>query len=115
MILPEALKQTFWSELQTYEEERRMPYITSVEEIGFERGLKAGQEIAQSLVLRQLVRRVGDLPESSIQAQVTALSLSQLEALGEALLDFTDLKNLEDWLAQVNAPRPRRKRNPRQA
>ncbi|MCU0570980.1 MAG: DUF4351 domain-containing protein, partial [Oculatellaceae cyanobacterium Prado106] len=110
MILPEVQKQAFWSELQAYEEERRMPYITSVEEIGFERGRKEGE---QSLVLRLLTRRVGHLPES-LQAQVTALALDQLEALGEALLDFTDLKNLEDWLAQVNAPRPRRKRNPKQ-
>jgi predicted DNA-binding ribbon-helix-helix protein len=33
MMLPEGLKQTFWAELKTYEEERKMPYITSVEEI----------------------------------------------------------------------------------
>ena len=36
MILPEGLKRTFWDELKTYEEERKMPYITSVEEIGYD-------------------------------------------------------------------------------
>ena len=43
MILPESLKQTFWDELKTYEEDRKMPYITSVEEIGYDRGLKEGK------------------------------------------------------------------------
>ena len=26
MTLPEGLKRTFWDELKTYEEERKMPY-----------------------------------------------------------------------------------------
>jgi heme oxygenase len=68
-----------------------MPHITSVEEIGFERG-------ERSLILRLLVRRMGVL-SNPIQAQVEALSLEQVEALGEALLDFTDLADLEAWLA----------------
>jgi predicted transposase YdaD len=97
MILPEELTRSFWAELQAYEEERRMPYITSIEEIGFERGRKAGE---QSLVMRQLTRRVGALPED-LQSQVEALPLAQLEELGEALLDFTCLADLVDWLAQV--------------
>jgi len=43
MILPEGLKRTFWEELKTYEEERKMPYITSVEEIGYDRELEQGE------------------------------------------------------------------------
>ncbi len=102
MILPEELKRSFWAELQAYEEERRMPYITSVEEIGFERGCQAGrQEGERSLVVRLLTRRVGALPED-LQSQVEALPLHQLEELGEDLLDFTGLADLVDWLAQVS-------------
>jgi predicted transposase/invertase (TIGR01784 family) len=51
----------------------------------------------RSLVLRQLTRRLGTLP-TSVEAQVQALALPQLEALGEALLDFTQLADLTDWL-----------------
>jgi Domain of unknown function (DUF4351) len=102
MILPEDLKQEFWIELKSYEEERRMPYITSVEKIGFERGRQEGERAERSLVLRQLSRRVGTLPEA-IQAQVIALPLDQLESLGEALLDFTNLADLEEWLTQINS------------
>lgn len=53
----------------------------------------------QSLILRQLNRRVGTLPEA-IQTHVEALPLERLEMLGEALLDFTSLADLESWLAR---------------
>jgi predicted transposase/invertase (TIGR01784 family) len=52
---------------------------------------------ARSLVLRQLSRRVGTLP-ATVEAQVQALALPQLEALGEALLDFVALGDLVGWL-----------------
>lgn len=55
------------------------------------------QEEARSLVLRLLTRQVGELPQS-VRSQVEHLSLPQLEALGEALLDFTHLIDLESWL-----------------
>jgi hypothetical protein len=61
--------------------------------------MRSRQEEGRSLVLRQLNRRVGTLPET-IQTQVEALSLEQLEALGEDLLDFTNLTDLENWLAR---------------
>jgi len=32
--------------------------------------------------------------------RIKALSVNQLEELAEALLDFTDLADLADWLAQ---------------
>jgi hypothetical protein len=60
---------------------------------------EARQEEGRSLVLRLLNRRVGTLPET-IQTQVETLPLERLEMLGEALLDFTGLADLENWLAQ---------------
>jgi predicted transposase/invertase (TIGR01784 family) len=51
----------------------------------------------QSLVLRQLARRIGDVaPE--VRAQIQALSLTQIESLGEALLDFSQPSDLVNWL-----------------
>lgn len=38
LVLPEALATSFWQDLQEYEEETHMPYVTSVERIGFKRG-----------------------------------------------------------------------------
>ncbi len=58
---------------------------------------KTEQTGESRLVLRQLMRRIGDVP-SSIQIQVNALSLTQLESLGEALLDFSEPADLVNWL-----------------
>ena len=42
MRLPEELEQLFWQEIDEYEEEKKMPYITSVERIGMQRGMREG-------------------------------------------------------------------------
>ncbi|MBE9175043.1 DUF4351 domain-containing protein, partial [Synechocystis salina LEGE 06155] len=58
---------------------------------------RAEGEIA--LVLRQLGRRFGVLPKE-IEGQIQGLSLEQVEALGEALLDFEGMEDLQQWLKQ---------------
>jgi predicted transposase YdaD len=66
-------------------------------------GEQQGIQRERSLVLKQLTRRVGELsPE--LTAQVEALSVEQLEALGEALLDFTQPHELPTWF--TNNPSP---------
>lgn len=55
------------------------------------------QEGERSLVLRLLSRRIGNL-SPSVVSRVEALSLPQLEMLGEALLDFTGSDDLMIWL-----------------
>ncbi len=94
--------------LKTLEEERTMPYITSVERIGFERGLQVGEESGmekgeRSLVLRLLQRKFGELPDRAL-TQINALAGSQLTALGEALLDFGTLADLTVWLERHASP-----------
>jgi predicted transposase YdaD len=84
--------------MKQLEQERTMSYITTGERIGYERGKEEGkQEGEQTLVLRQLQRRVGELPQE-VQRQIQTLSLEQLEALGEALLDFAAIEDLLNWL-----------------
>ena len=60
-------------------------------------GKQGGKEEGVNLVLRQLARRVGSLP-SEIETQIRGLSLNEIEALGEALLDFSDISDLIAWL-----------------
>ncbi|MFZ9738929.1 MAG: DUF4351 domain-containing protein [Prochlorotrichaceae cyanobacterium] len=63
-------------------------------------GLQEGrQEEAANLVLRLLMRRFGTL-SSEQRDRFRALSITQLEELAEALLDFKTLADLEVWLAQ---------------
>lgn len=57
-----------------------------------------GREIeARSLIIKLLNRRLGNIPDVLL-SQVHALSLEQLEALADALLDFSTLADLEGWL-----------------
>ncbi|KYC41763.1 hypothetical protein WA1_17185 [Scytonema hofmannii PCC 7110] len=102
MILPDGLEAEFWQEFKQFEQERRMSYITTGERIGYERGKSEGKiegelEGEQKLVLRLLRRRVGELPQALIES-IQTLSVTQLESLGEALLDFTAMEDLLDWL-----------------
>jgi hypothetical protein len=50
-------------------------------------------------VIRSLNRRCGTISED-LEIQVRSLSIPQLESLGEALLDFTGINDLETWLDQ---------------
>jgi predicted transposase YdaD len=59
------------------------------------------QEGQRSLILRLLARRVGELPQLW-RDRVSSLSLEQLENLGEALLDFQGITDLETWWNQFN-------------
>jgi predicted transposase/invertase (TIGR01784 family) len=55
---------------------------------------------AKTLVLRLLTRRVGELPQE-VRSRVESLALEQLENLGEALLDFQGISDLDAWLEAV--------------
>ncbi len=52
---------------------------------------------ARSLLNRMLTRTVGDLT-ADLQAKVNELSPDQVEVLGEALLDFSSVDDLLEWL-----------------
>jgi Domain of unknown function (DUF4351) len=60
---------------------------------------KAVQSGEQRLVLRLLNRRIGEIDTSFIE-QIQGLSIEQLENLGEALLDFSSVADLDAWLSQ---------------
>jgi len=54
MSLPEEVEEEIWQEIREYEEVEQMAYITSVERIGFKRGVQEG-----NLLGRQEGRRLG--------------------------------------------------------
>ena len=67
--LPAAQETLFWRDVQEYEEERAMPYVTSVERIGLERGRLEGREEGRGEGLREALRRIvrarfGAVPEA---------------------------------------------------
>jgi hypothetical protein len=76
-----------------------MELMTSWERKGRTEGRAEGRAEGELTVIkRQLVRRVGPL-SPALMGQVSRLSERQLEALAEALLDFTGVEDLQAWLA----------------
>ncbi len=84
---------------------RRMnPFIFIGEMRGIKQGVRKGRQVGETaLVLRQLRRRLGPLPEVRRRA-IENLSLHKIEALGEALLDFHSPEDLTRWLQKNAAP-----------
>jgi len=69
-----------------------------IKEEGREEGLEQGRrEEAVNFVTRLLTKRLGELPQE-VRSMILGLSLSMLEDLGEALLDFTSVADLQAWL-----------------
>jgi predicted transposase YdaD len=67
---------------------------------GLQEGRQEGlQEGEASVTLRLLNRRCGPLRDATA-ARIKALPLEQLEALAEALLDFSGPADLSAWLAE---------------
>jgi predicted transposase YdaD len=71
---------------------------------GHKIGCKIGRQIGwkegrANIVLRQLARRCGRLSISQ-QQKVRSLSISDIENLAEALLDFQGIADLEIWLKE---------------
>jgi hypothetical protein len=72
--LPDDLKRSFRDELEAYERERQMPYVTSIERMGIEQGEnRATQKIALNLLRKSI-------PLETI-SEATGLSIEQLQQL----------------------------------
>ena len=94
MHLRADLEERFKQELDELEESLQMPYVTSVERIAKSEGRAEG---GAALLLKQLCKRWGEVP-ASVREQIQSLQIEQLFELGEAVLDFHTIQDLEDWL-----------------
>jgi predicted transposase YdaD len=99
------LKEELMQESVVYQRivaESRQKALQEGQELGLQKGLQLGLQQGEqlgeaTLVLRQLTRRFGTVPEILAQ-EIRRLGTIQLEGLGEALLAFTQLSEVEDWL-----------------
>lgn len=97
-----TLKQDFINQVLRKETMQQSVIYQEWKEEFLQEGRQEGRqegalEEAQSLVLRLLARRLGDIT-SEAEAEVCSLSLPLLEKLGEALLDFSEPSDLRNWL-----------------
>ena len=67
-----------WEQLKAYEEERQMPYITSVEQIGYDRG---NDEAEQGIALKMLRKNL----DLETIAEMTGIPIARLQELRSQL------------------------------
>jgi hypothetical protein len=87
MDLPEELEERFWQEFHQYEEEKLMPYITSVERLAIKKELLTGLELA--LELKFGTEGLQFLPELR-----TVHDIDVLRAIQQAIRTATSLDDL---------------------
>lgn len=111
LILPAVLRVRYTAEVDRIHEEKRMPYVTSVErehiaaaerlalQQGMQQGMQQGRRDGQAaVILRLLERRWGGV-DDEVRATVAALSPERLEALADGLLDFASVDEVRRWLS----------------
>ena len=65
---------------------------------GVQQGIQQGRQQGEAkLVLRQLQRRFGEIPQN-LEEIIRSLPVERLEDLGLAFLDFDTLTDLDNWL-----------------
>ena len=87
MRLPEPLELTFRDELKQFEEEKQMPYVTSIERIG-------RQEERQDIIRSLIVSRFGNLDEA-LESVAESLTQQPTAEIGDLLLTLSTLSREE--------------------
>ncbi len=92
LTLPEPLAIQYKQQLNDYEEEQKVKYVTSIERLGIIAG-------SANIVLRMLQGRFGALDETT-QTHVRTLPLADIEALSDVLYGFASREEFAEWLQQ---------------
>ena len=92
--LPAALEREFLQALHTYEKAQQMPYITSIERIGIQKGIEQGiRQGEATLLLRLIALKFGEADEDAI-GQIRAADTDTLLRWSERILTAETLADL---------------------
>lgn len=103
MALPENLERRFSEEIMRYEEEKQMPYITSIEQIGIEKGIQQGiqqglLQKAREDVIGILETRFAEAPRAIVAAINDIDNLSILNRLLKKTITVNSLEEFSEAL-----------------
>ncbi len=71
-------------------------------ERGLERGLEQGLARERNLIIRLIKRKLGAI-DVALESRIMTLTIDDLERVGEALLDFSTVEDLTNWLNALDA------------
>ena len=94
MELPEDLKIEFNDQITRYQEEKKMPFIDTFEEIGMKKGMERG--LAKGI-------------ETALRLRFPAVSSQLMSEIGENVHDYVQLERILDAAATVATPDELRK------
>jgi hypothetical protein len=103
VALPAEQEESLWREIAQIEEERRMPYITSVERIGLREGLREGRlqgleegnlQGQRAMLRRLLQARFGTVP-TALGQQIDAADQVRLDQLADRIGAASSLADLD--------------------
>lgn len=97
MSLPQELDREFWQEVIQLEGERRMPYITSVERIGIEKGIQQGIQQSQQQMREILLEGI----QLGLELKFGEIGLSLLPEISQ-IEDIEQLRAIHTGLRTVN-------------
>lgn len=114
MILPEALAISFKTEIRSYEEARKMRYVTSIERLakqeGIEEGLQEGRQLGIEFGILQMGRdnlievletRFDEVPTSIIDAVNNINDSSVLKTLLKRAIAIPSIAEFEQLLPSI--------------
>jgi hypothetical protein len=108
MMLPDDLTKQFTQHLIAYEEEKKMPYVTSAEKIGIEKGLDIGQlNEAREMVLEALDTKFSNNVPSDIRQLIKDLNNRlMLRKLHKSTIQSKDIDDFRKALEELTAEDP---------
>jgi hypothetical protein len=112
MMLPDDLTNQFTQNLIAYEEENKMPYVTSAERIGIEKGLTEGMDkgkllYAREMLLEALDEKFSNETPADIKQQIQALNNKiMLKKLHRSAIRSKDIEDFRKNLEEITAEDP---------
>jgi len=102
--LPKAAEAQFLREIQHFEEENQMPYITSFERLGHERGVTEGiVQKGREVILEVLEVKFGEIPTEVIQKVNEIEDPTLLKTLHRQAIALGSLEQFLGYLPEIGS------------
>lgn len=101
MQVPPHLQRELWNDIEQLERNRSMPYITSVERIGIEKGIQEGLQLGMRQGMRQGLQQGLQQGEAAVLERLLQRRFGTLSAETRSRLENASLAELGQWADRI--------------
>ena len=94
MALPDNLEQGFQTEIDRYQEENKMPYVTSIERV-------TRRNKARDYIIKALEIRFGDVPVALMEIIHQTWNQERLDLFHRESITVASLADFQQWIEQL--------------